>query len=177
LQWAEETLLDLVEHVALLSTDAPIFLLCMARPELRERRPQWPIALRLDALPDEDANSLLPERLSDELRERIARAAGGNPLFLAEMAAMARETEEELIVPPNLKALLAARLDALEPSERSVLECAAIEGQVFHRGAVQMLAERDQVTPLLASLIRKDLVQREKPLLPGEDAFRFPHLL
>src|SRR5947208_15001285 len=86
------------------------------------------------------------------LRERIARAAGGNPLLLTEMLAMARETEDELIVPPNLKALIAARLDGLDPLERSVLECGAIEGEVFHREAVQALAERDQVTPLLASL-------------------------
>jgi class 3 adenylate cyclase len=177
LQWAEETLLDLIEHVALLSTDAPILLLCMARSELRDRRPQWPIALRLDPLSDDDANALLPERVSAEFRERIARTAGGNPLFLTEMAAMARETGEEPVVPPNLKALLAARLDGLEPSARSVLECAAIEGEVFHRGAVQMLAERDRVTPLLASLVRMDLIQREKPLLTGEDAFRFRHIL
>jgi class 3 adenylate cyclase/tetratricopeptide (TPR) repeat protein len=177
IQWGEETLLDLVEHVALLSTEASILLVCMARPELSERRPQWPIALRLDPLPDKDADALLPERLPAELRERIASAAGGNPLFLTEMAAMAGETEAGLVVPPNLKALLVARLDGLEPSERSVLECGAIEGEVFHRGAVQVLADREQVTPLLASLVRKDLIQRERPLLTGQDAFRFRHLL
>ncbi len=177
LHWAEETLLDLVEHVALLSADAPILLVCIARRELSERRRQWPIALRLDPLPDDDANALLPERLPAAFRERIARAAGGNPLFLTEMLAMARETEDELIVPPNLKALIAARLDGLDPLERSVLECGAIEGEVFHRAAVQTLAERDQVSPLLASLVRKDFIQREKPLFPGQDAFRFRHVL
>jgi class 3 adenylate cyclase/tetratricopeptide (TPR) repeat protein len=177
IQWGEETLLDLVEHVALLSTEASILLVCMARAELSERRPQWPITFRLDPLPDEDANALLPERLPAELRQRIASAAGGNPLFLTEMAAMAGETEADLVVPPNLKALLVARLDGLEPPERSVLESGAVEGEIFHRGAVQVLAEREQVTPLLASLVRKDLIQREKPLLGGQDAFRFRHLL
>src|SRR5207237_693020 len=81
------------------------------------------------------------------------------------------------IVPTNRKALMSARRGGLGALERSVLECGAIEGEVFHREAVQALAERDQVTPLLASLVRKDFIQREKSLFPGQDAFRFRHVL
>src|ERR671936_1738071 len=63
IQWGEETFLDLVEHVALLSTGAPILILCLARADLIERRPQWPIALRLQPLPDTDVEALIPDSL------------------------------------------------------------------------------------------------------------------
>ena len=178
IQWGEETFRDLIEHVALLSSGAAILLLCIARPELAERRPDWPVALRLEPLGGEDVQELIPERIPGELRERIARAAGGNPLFIQEMLAMAGEADGEVIVPPTLQALLAARLDQLEPAERSVLERGAIEGEIFHRGAVQALApEETQVTPRLAALVRKELIRPDRPLLAGEDGFRFRHLL
>jgi class 3 adenylate cyclase/tetratricopeptide (TPR) repeat protein len=178
LQWGEETFLDLVEHLALLSSDAPILLLCMARPELCERRPSWPIELRLNPLAPSAALELLPETLSSSLREEIARSSAGNPLFLIEMAAMVSEDDPEVIVPPSLKALLAARLDQCEPAERHLLQCAAIEGEIFHRGGLLALApEEPHLTRRLASLIKKELLYRTEPQLPGEDAFRFRHLL
>src|SRR5204863_3693849 len=81
IQWGEQTFLDLVEHVALLSADAAILLFCLARPELTERRPAWPVTLRLEPLSDEDVDELIPERIAGELRAKITRAAGGNPLL------------------------------------------------------------------------------------------------
>ncbi len=177
-QWGEETFLDLVEHVALLSSGASILMLCIARPELAERRPGWPVTLRLEPLSDEDVDELLARRIHGELHERIARAAGGNPLFVEEMLAMAGEADGEVVVPPTLKALLAARLDRLEPGERRVLEMGAVEGEIFHRGAVQALApEETQVTPRLAALVRRELIRPDRPQLAGEDGFRFRHLL
>jgi class 3 adenylate cyclase/tetratricopeptide (TPR) repeat protein len=174
----EETLLDLVEHVALLSSGAPILLVCLARPELLDRRPAWPITLRLEPLDDEAVAKLIPRRVPGELRERIARAAGGNPLFIEEMLAMAGEADGEVVVPPTLQSLLAARLDQLETAERTVLERGAVEGETFHRGAVQALAPDDtQVTPRLAALVRKELIRPTEPQLAGEDGFRFRHLL
>jgi tetratricopeptide (TPR) repeat protein len=93
------------------------------------------------------------------------------------MLAMASETDAAE-VPPSLRALLAARLDQLEDAERRVLERGAIEGEVFHRGAVQALAPEElQVTPRLADLTRKQLIRPARPLLAGEDGFRFRHLL
>jgi len=178
IQWAEETFRDLIEHVALLSSSASILLLCIARPELTERQPAWPVTLRLEPLGDDDVEELIADRIPAKLRERIARAAGGNPLFIEEMLAMAGEAEGEVIVPPTLQALLAARLDQLEPAERSVLGRAAIEGEIFHRGAVQALGpEETQVTPRLATLVRKELIRPHRPQLAGEDGFRFRHLL
>jgi class 3 adenylate cyclase/tetratricopeptide (TPR) repeat protein len=177
IQWGEETFLDLVEHVTLLSSGAPLLLLCVTRPELAERRPQWPLALRLEPLPSTDVEALFPPTMPDALRGKIARAAGGNPLFVTEMVAIAREAGSDVTVPPNLRALLAARLDQLEQPERSVLERGAVEGELFHRTAVQALSGNGEVTPRLASLVRKELLRPDTALLPGDDAFRFRHLL
>ena len=177
IQWGEETFLDLVESTALLSAGAQILLLCLARPELVERRPTWPAALRLEPLPPEDADALIGDAVSGELRERIARAAGGNPLFISEMLAMAAGNAE-VEVPPTLKALLAARLDQLDGPERRVLEHGSVEGEIFHRGAVQALTpEETQVTTRLAALVRHQLVRPDRAQLAGDDGYRFRHLL
>ena len=178
IQWAEETLLDLIEHVALLSMGAPIFVICIARLELTERRPTWPVTFRLGPLADSDVDGLLADRVDDVVGARIARSAAGNPLFVEEMLAMADETDGEVAIPPTLQALLAARLDRLAQGERAVLERGAVEGEVFHRGAVQALSpDEPQVTPRLAALVRKELIRPDTPQLAGEDGFRFRHLL
>ena len=112
-----------------------------------------------------------------QLRERIARAAGGNPLFISEMLAMAAE-DGDVEVPPTLKALLAARLDQLDEAERRVLERGSVEGEIFHRGGVQALApEETQVTTRLAALVRRQLVRPDRAQIAGDDGYRFRHLL
>jgi class 3 adenylate cyclase/tetratricopeptide (TPR) repeat protein len=177
IQWAEPTLLDLVEHVALLSSQSRIVLLCMARPELIERRPTWPVTLGLGPLEDDDVQELLSADVPGELRSEIARAAGGNPLFITELVGMAGDAGV-VSVPPTLQALIAARLDRLDASERSVLERGSVEGEVFHLGGVQALSpEGAPVTPSLASLVRRDVIRPETSVFAGEDGFRFRHLL
>ena len=178
IQWGEETFLDLVESTALLSTEASLLLVCMARPELLDRRPSWPATLRLEPLAVEEADALIGAAVPDDVREGIVRSAGGNPLFLIEMVALSDETGGEVAVPPTLRALLAARLDQLDDSERRVLERGSVEGELFHRGAVQALApEETEVTSRLAALVRRDLVCPDQPQLAREDAYRFRHLL
>ena len=177
IQWGEETLLDLIEGVALLSSGAPLLILCVARPELLERRPTWPVAVRLEPLPEEEVEELIGDHITGELRARIAAAAGGNPLFVTEMLAMAGEADD-VEVPPTLRALLSARLDQLDPGERRVLECGAVEGEVFHRGGVQALApDESHVTPRLAALVRRELIRSDRAVITGDDGFRFRHLL
>jgi class 3 adenylate cyclase/tetratricopeptide (TPR) repeat protein len=177
IQWGDETFLDLIESTVLLSAGAPLLLLCMARPELVEQRPGWPGTLRLEPLPPEQADELMGDGVPADLRERIAHAAGGNPLFISEMLAMAAGNAA-VEVPPTLKALLAARLDQLDEPERRVLERGSVEGEIFHRGSVQALApEETQVTTRLAALVRHQLVRPDRAQLAGEDGYRFRHLL
>jgi class 3 adenylate cyclase/tetratricopeptide (TPR) repeat protein len=194
LQWAEPVFVDLVEHVADLSRDAPVVLLCIARTELLDTRPDWgggklnATSLLLEPLDAEECALLIDRLVPDvvlapELRERINAASAGNPLFVEEMLAMVREHADgrgEVAVPPTIQALLQARIDALGDAVRVVLERAAIEGEVFHRGAVAELAADEVGSDLelhLSSLVRMELVRPAASLVPGEDAYRFRHLL
>jgi class 3 adenylate cyclase len=177
IQWGEETFLDLVEASALLMSGAPLLLLCTARLDLFDRRASWPGVVRLEPLSEDEADELIRDQVSEELRGRIAHAAGGNPLFISEMLAMAHE-QQDVEVPPTLKALLAARLDQLDEPERRVLERGSVEGELFHRGAVQALVpEEPQVTARLTSLVRRELIRPDRAQLAGDDGFRFRHLL
>ena len=92
IQWGEATFLDLAEGVALLTSGAPILLVCLARPELLAQRGEWPAVLRLEPLAEPEVNELIGD-LPVELRARITAAAGGNPLFLTELLAMAGESD------------------------------------------------------------------------------------
>jgi class 3 adenylate cyclase/tetratricopeptide (TPR) repeat protein len=190
LHWAEPTFLDLVDHVADWSRDSPILLICIARPELLDRRPTWAggklnaATVLLEPLTAEETDELIERLLGsagldDALRVRIREAAEGNPLFVEQMLAMVAESPNgEVVVPPTIQALLAARLDQLDASERGVLERGAVEGKIFHRGGVEALApEEPDVPTKLMALVRKELVRPDRTQLPGDDAFRFRHLL
>jgi len=178
IHWGEDTFHDLIEDVAVRSSGAGILLLCVARHELSDRRPEWPVSLRLDPLGPDEVDELIPEHIAADTRDRIGRAAGGNPLFIGEIVAMAGETDSQLVVPPTLHALLAARVDQLDVDERTVLECGAIEGETFHRGAIQALAPGGfEVAPPLAALMRKELIRPDQSQVAGELGYRFRHLL
>jgi class 3 adenylate cyclase/tetratricopeptide (TPR) repeat protein len=190
LHWAEPTFLDLVDHVADWSRDASILLLCIARPEFLDRRPTWAggklnaTTVLLEPLTTEETDELIAEllgeaQLAESLHARIREAAEGNPLFVEQMLAMVAESPNgDVVVPPTIQALLAARLDQLDPAERSVLERGAVEGKIFHRGGVEALGpEEPDVPTKLMALVRKELVRPDRTQLAGDDAFRFRHLL
>ena len=193
LQWAEPVFVDLVEHIADLSREAPIFLLCVARTELLDARPGWgggkvnATSLLLEPLGPAECAELIG-RLGDgtsldrELQERITSASAGNPLYVEEMLAMVREHggEGEIAVPPTIHALLQARIDTLDSDVRVVMERGSIEGEVFHRGAVAVLAPepvRDGVGDHLTTLVLKELIRSTPPTFPDDEGFRFRHLL
>ena len=124
IHWAEEGLLDLVEHVADLSRDAPLLLLAMARQELLDRRPGWgggkwnATTVLLEPLNGPQTEELLSALggVDDELRAGISTAAEGNPLYIEEMLALVRGSGTTTVtVPPTIQALLAARIDQLDP--------------------------------------------------------------
>jgi class 3 adenylate cyclase/tetratricopeptide (TPR) repeat protein len=188
--WGEPAFLDLVEHVADWSRDAPILLLCLARPELLERRPGWSggklnaTSVLLEPLAPDETEELIAglagqSDLDHGFVTRVRDAAAGNPLFVEEMLAMAGERDDgDLDVPPTIQALLAARIDQLPSAERAALERGAVEGHVFHRGAVEALAPGEAaIATHLLGLVRKELVRPSAATLPGDDAFRLRHLL
>jgi class 3 adenylate cyclase/tetratricopeptide (TPR) repeat protein len=192
IQWAEPTFLDLIEHVVDWSRRAPIFVLCVARPELLELHPAWgggkanATSLLLEPLGSDETSTLIDNllrgaELRDTMRKRILDASEGNPLFVEEMLLMLRgDGDSEVVVPPTIHALLQARLDQLADEERSVIERGAVEGEVFHRSPVAELAServRNGLDGHLTKLIRNELIRPETPTMPNDDAFRFRHLL
>ncbi len=187
IHWAEPKLLDLLEYLAGWTDDAPIVLLCLARPDLLDERPGWLMSqsstgLLLGPLTEAESEALLEEigrewPLDTAARARITEAAEGNPLYVEQMAAMLAEGATLEAIPPSIHALLAARLDRLPVEERAVLERAAVAGKEFVRSALLRLLSEDDRADLdarLLSLVRKDLLAAR----PGrEDAYRFRHVL
>ena len=200
LHWAEQALLDLLEQLPPL-THGPILVLGLGRPEALEARPEWPgTVLRLEALPDDDATLLVETLiggagLAEDARERVLEAAAGVPLFVEELLAIL--VEDGLVrqapdgrwvphgslaaftIPPTIEALLAERLDRLEARQRTLLEDGAVEGQLFHLGAVLALAAEtaERASRLLAELVRRELVRPSTPAFVDETAYRFRHIL
>jgi class 3 adenylate cyclase/tetratricopeptide (TPR) repeat protein len=184
LHWAEPTMLDLVEYIAAFAR-GPIVLLCIARPELLESRPTLTaVNVHLEQLADGEIASLV-EALGvgdADLRLRITSTSEGNPLFAEQLAAMVADASPAAAIelPASIHALLAARIDSLDPGERRLLERASIVGKEFWPRAVVDLSshpDRPFVTGQLMSLVRKGLVKPSSSELPGEDAYRFRHSL
>jgi predicted ATPase len=133
----------------------------------------------LGPLSEEDAAALAGD-VDAQTRRRILDVAEGNPLFVEQFVALRAEGDGGFDVPPTLQALLEARIDALTPSERIVIERASIEGRLFHRGSVAELAPenvRPDVGTHLLALVRKEFVRPDRAQLPGDDGYRFVHIL
>jgi class 3 adenylate cyclase/tetratricopeptide (TPR) repeat protein len=187
IHWAEQVFLDLINHLAELSRGVPLLVICMARPELLDRRPEWAggklnaTTILLEPLTPDDTDALLDQldAPGGQLRARIREMSSGNPLFVEQMLALAAGADNgEAEVPATIQALLAARLDQLDPAERAVLQRGSVEGQLFHVGAVEALTVAENGTQdHLRELVRKDLLRPERAQLPGEEAFRFRHIL
>jgi class 3 adenylate cyclase/tetratricopeptide (TPR) repeat protein len=205
IHWAEPGLLDLIEHITEWTRDAPILLVCPARPELQDVRPGWgteamTTTLLLGPLSPDESVQLIAGLLgrSDTpvaVAPRVMEAAEGNPLFVEQMVAMLIDEGlvrsegdgwvvtgdlSNLTVPPTIAGLLQARLDRLIPTEQRVIERGSIEGRVFHRGSVTDLSSDlapDEVGRHLMALRRRDLIGPEQALFGGSEAFRFLHAL
>jgi DNA-binding SARP family transcriptional activator/tetratricopeptide (TPR) repeat protein len=194
LHWAEPTFLDLVENLGDMTRDAPVLVVCLARPELLEERPSWAggkpnaTSILLEPLSDSECGALidnLAEAVPADVRERITEAADGNPLFVEQMLAMLGENgggsgDAQLSIPPTIHALLAARLDRLGDGERAVVERASVIGKEFWPSAIAELAgdeSRADLGPALRTLVRKELIRPGRSSFFGEDAFRFRHHL
>jgi class 3 adenylate cyclase/tetratricopeptide (TPR) repeat protein len=182
IHWAEPTLLDFLEHLADWTRDAPLLLLCLARPELIDKRPAWSgQSIMLEPLSGDESDQLIGELLGDsqvesDARDRIREVAEGNPLFVEQLLAMLAEGGDPEQVPATMQALLAARLDALPDDERDLLERASVVGHDFEWEALGELAPGRRRPPgaQLAALVRKELIRPHDAI---EDTFRFRHIL
>ncbi|MDX6401808.1 MAG: hypothetical protein QOF27_2414 [Gaiellaceae bacterium] len=189
--WAEQTLLDLVDYVADWSHEAPILLLCIARPEFLDSRSGWgggkmnAATILLEPLSEDEAEALIENLLvgvdlSDQVRHRIKASAEGNPLFVEQMLALLAQNgggngDGEIDVPPTIQALLATRLEQLPAGERVAAERASVIGKEFWRIALMEIGGEISALP---GLVRKELIRPyHSPIFPVDDAFRFRHQL
>jgi class 3 adenylate cyclase/tetratricopeptide (TPR) repeat protein len=203
--WAEPAMLDLIEHVVGWSADAPILMLCTARPELLEERPDWGAAadgtltMTLEPLGPDESDELVANLIGGSALPPTAavlvRAAEGNALFLEQLVGMliddghlrradgewvASDDLSTVAIPSTITGILESRLDRLAPQERAVLERGSVEGRVFHWSSVTVLS--DDVDPAetgghLLALVRRGLIAPADALFGGGEAFRFRHAL
>ncbi|MEA2673354.1 MAG: hypothetical protein QOI92_546 [Chloroflexota bacterium] len=206
LQWADSTLLDLVEHLADWIHGVPLLILALARPELLDIRSGWgggkpdATTFLLEPLPADQTNQLVEAlfegaTVPEAARRRIAAAADGNPLFVEQVIGMLlddglvwRRSDgtlevnelDSISVPPTIQALLAARLDRLSDPERRTIERASVVGKEFGQRDVSELTpvdSRSTVGGQLMTLVRKELIRPERRHDDGGETFRFRHLL
>jgi class 3 adenylate cyclase/tetratricopeptide (TPR) repeat protein len=188
--WADRSLLDLLDFLAGRCLEAPVLFLAMARPELLEVRPGWggglssstTLDLKPLSVPESSrlVASLLPPLAESSITNRMVDRVGGNPLFIEELVATFRERASEIAgtLPVNVQAIIAARVDALPPSERQVLFDATVVGKVFWRGALVRSGSERDLDEVLDALEAKDLIRREPSSeFEGDRQFLFKHML
>jgi class 3 adenylate cyclase len=202
LQWAEPPVFEIARGMLEQTADAPIFVICIARPELLEANPTWGAGqtnaalVALEPLDDQETRTLIGrlldvDELPEALHKRILERAAGNPLFCEEFVGMLID-EGRLIrhggrwrasgadslnvpLPESIHALLAARLDTLTPDAKRIVQAASVIGEQFEATEVAAIAGADGVQPRLDSLARGGFVISDRRTRPG--AYRFRHLL
>ena len=194
IHWAEESLLELIDHLAQWVRERPLLIICLARPELLDVRPGWgggrirSTAIELEPLGREEsealAEALLAEHhVSDKARERLLDQTEGNPLFVEETVRMLVEEGAEGgdRIPDSLQALIAARIDRLPAGEKLVLQRGSVIGRTFWAGAIDYLSpeyDADELEDMLDDLLLRDFVtSEERSTIRGESAYRFKHVL
>ncbi|HEX9380346.1 MAG TPA: tetratricopeptide repeat protein [Gaiellaceae bacterium] len=193
IHWAEEPLLELIDHLAQWVRERALLILCLARPELLDVRPGWgggrvrSTAIELEPLAREESETLAEALLAehdvpDNVRARLLDKTEGNPLFVEETVRMLlEEGAHGDRIPDTLQALIAARIDRLPAGEKVVLQRGSVIGRVFWAGAVDHLSpeyDADDLEDMLDDLLLRDLVTREeRSTISGESAYRFKHVL
>ena len=206
LHWAEDRLLDFVDHLVDWAADVPILIVCTARPELLGRRPEWgggkrnAATIALSPLTPSETARLVAALLEQavipvELQQRLLARAEGNPLYaeqyvrmLIDRGLLVRGDDgrwriralRELPLPESVQGIIAARLDGLPADEKALLQDAAVLGKVFSTSALTAVSgiEGAALERLLHALVRKEFVRRERrSSIAGEAEFAFSHLL
>jgi class 3 adenylate cyclase/tetratricopeptide (TPR) repeat protein len=195
LHWADDNLLDFVDYLVDWVTDAPLLVIGTARPELLERRPGWgggkpnAATVSLSPLSGEEIARLLGSLLEQtvmpaEVQAALLARAGGNPLYAEEYARMVSERgvapAEDAPLPETVQGIIAARLDALAPEDKALIQDAAVVGKVFWSGALAAMngLQRWTVEERLHALERKEFVRRERrSSVASETEYVFRHVL
>ena len=193
IHWAEEPLLELIDHLAQWVRERPLLIICLARPELLEIRPTWgggrvrSTAIELEALPRDEserlATALLDEHeLPADVQAEVVDKAEGNPLYVEETVRMLLESGDGAVgrIPDTLQALIAARIDRLPAGEKLLLQRASVIGRVFWAGALAYLSPElgEQIDDSLDDLVLRDLLTHEqRSTITGEEPYRFKHVL
>ncbi|MCE3287188.1 MAG: adenylyl cyclase class-3/4/guanylyl cyclase [Gaiellaceae bacterium] len=187
LHWADDALLDFVDHLVDRASGVPLLVLCTARPELLTRRPGWgggkvnSSTILLSPLSEEETARLLHALLGRsaidaDLQGRLLMHAGGNPLYAEEFTRMLLSRPSDVVLPETVQGIIAARLDTLPTQEKELLQEAAVVGRVFWLGALGR--ERWTLEERLHSLARKEFVTRSRrSSVAGEDEYVFRHAL
>jgi len=194
IHWAEEPLLELIDHLAQWVRERALLILCLARPELLDVRPGWgggrvrSTAIELEPLARDESEALAEALLSEhdvpeKVRARLLDKTEGNPLFVEETVRMMLEEEADGDdrIPDTLQALIGARIDRLPAGEKIVLQRGSVIGRVFWADAISHLSpeyDADDLEDMLDDLLLRDLVTREeRSTITGESAYRFKHVL
>jgi class 3 adenylate cyclase/tetratricopeptide (TPR) repeat protein len=191
LHWADDALLDFVDSLVDRTTGVPLLVVCSARPELLERRPGWgggqrnAATVSLAPLSDEDTARLLAALLGTPVlpadqQAALLQRAGGNPLFAEEYARMLADGTDTTAAPDTLHGVVAARIDALPPEEKELLQLASVLGKVFWTDALTSLSGASpwELDERLHALERKEFVRREhRSAVAGSKQYAFVHAL
>jgi class 3 adenylate cyclase len=201
--WADDALVDFIEHLDAWAADIPLLVVCTARPELLERRPGWSReaggdrVIHLAPLSESDTEQLLVALLGDEglppaTRSALLARAEGNPLYAQELVRMLvdrgilverdgawiLEDTDDLPVPDSVLGIITARLDAVPAEDRDVIQAAAVVGRGFWLDAVACVADRSRadVEAALGRLEQRHLVlRRPESLVAGDAEYLFEH--
>ena len=187
LHWADSGLRDFLRYLADSAAAVPLLVLCTARPELLEQEEGWGDIVKLAPLTGDATaqllEALLTERLEDDVKAAILERVAGNPLYVEEFVQLMADRGpggEMLAFPDSLQALIAARLDALDPEHKGLLQDAAVVGNVFWPGALAAMGCREAIESARAldELTRKEIVRAATTSsIEGEEEYAFWHIL
>ena len=199
LHWADEAVLEFVTHILDWASESPILILCTARPELFSKRPDWgggkrdAVTIGLAPLSDNETvelvTSLSKRPLMDAALQRaLVERSGGNPLYVTELLRLANEQGwierisrgDDIPLPDSISAIIAARLDLLEPGDKSLLQAASVIGRVFWAGALSFIEDLDitEVRGRLRRLVSRELIRPvRRSSMQGQDEYSFAHIL
>ena len=187
LHWADDGLLDFVDHLVEWAMRVPLLVVATARPELLSRRSGWgggktnALTLSLAPLSGNETAELvhaLLERsvIPADVQATLLERAGGNPLYAEEFVRLLSERSDDASLPETVQGIIAARLDLLDRNEKELLQDAAVLGRVFWVGG--LARGRNEAEAALHRLERREFVQRERrSSVANETEYAFRHAL